>query len=178
MIDFSFGERFHARHVFMAAVLVVTLATGCASSGGRTQAGAGDPPAAQGGAVSSTPAKEPDRIVVQHVLISFTGKLPGKNITRTEAEAKTLAYQILERAKGGEDFDELVRANTDDAFPGRYGMANRGVTPAPGGAEYARDGMVPAFGNVGFTLAVGEVGIADFSAQASPYGYHVIKRVQ
>ena len=68
-------------------------------------------------------------------------------------------------------------ANTDDAFPGRYGMANRGVTPA-GGNEYARDGMVPAFGNVGFKLAVGEIGIADYDPATSPYGWHIIKRVQ
>lgn len=178
MIDVTLDGWFRSRRALVAAALVVAAATGCASKGGQAQAGAGATPVAQGGAVSSTPAKEPDRIVVQHVLIGFQGKVPGKNITRSEAEAKALAYDILARAKKGEDFDELVRSNTDDAFPGRYGMSNRGVTPAPGGAEYPRDGMVAAFGNVGFKLAVGEVGIADYDPQASPFGFHVIKRIQ
>ena len=37
---------------------------------------------------------------------------------------------------------------------------------------------VPAFGNVGFKLAVGEIGIADYDPKTSPFGYHVIKRVE
>ena len=179
MMDVRFGNRWRMHGALVvAAALAALAAAGCASKGGTTQAGAGDASATQGGTVTTSPAKEPDRIVVQHVLIGFTGKVPGKNITRSESEAKALAYDILERAKKGEDFDALVRANTDDSFPGRYGMANRGVTPAPGGAEYPRDGMVAAFGDVGFKLAVGEVGIADYDAQKSPFGFHVIKRVQ
>jgi parvulin-like peptidyl-prolyl isomerase len=43
---------------------------------------------------------------------------------------------------------------------------------------FARDGMVPAFGDVGFPLAVGEIGMADFNPQTSPYGWHIIKRVE
>jgi len=177
MIHILFGGWRSAPRALAAAVLVALVAAGCASSGGTTQTGAASTSATQGAAVTPTPATEPDRIVVQHILIAFAGKVPGKTVARSEAEAKTLAYQILERAKAGEDFDELVRANTDDAFPGRYGMANRGVTPS-GGNEYARDGMVPAFGNVGFKLAVGEIGIADYDPATSPYGWHIIKRVQ
>src|SRR5262245_19734238 len=90
-------------------------------------------------------AAEPEHIQVQHCLISFTGKVPGKNITRTQEEAKKLAYDILGRAKKGEDFGALVKQYTDDAAPGIYGMSNRGVAPAKG--EYPRQGMVPAFGD-------------------------------
>jgi hypothetical protein len=178
MIEVPQGATPFPRGALLAAALLVAVVSGCASSGGsKTQAGTDGTSATAGGAVSSTTQKEPDRIVVQHILIGAQGLVPGKNITRSLDEAKTLAYQLLERARAGEDFDELVRANTDDAYPGRYGMANRGVTPS-GPTEYGRGNMVPAFGNVGFTLAVGEVGIADYDAQASPYGYHVIKRVQ
>ena len=123
----------------------------------------------------ATPA-EPEHIQVQHCLISFTGKLPGKNVSRSQEEAKKLAYDILARAKKGEDFDALVKQHTDDQHPGIYGMANKGVSPASG--EYPRQGMVAAFGDVGFKLKVGDVGIADFDEKASPYGYHVIKRVK
>jgi parvulin-like peptidyl-prolyl isomerase len=110
-------------------------------------------------------------------LIGFKGSVPGKDLTRTQEEAKKLAYDLLAQAKGGADFDKLVAANTDDSPPGIYAMSNKGVQPS-GPDEYAREGMVPAFGNVGFTLNVGEIGIADYDPQTSPYGYHVIKRIK
>jgi hypothetical protein len=118
----------------------------------------------------------PAHIQVQHILIGFAGSVPGKNITRNADEAKTLAYQILARAKAGEDFDALVRQYTDDSPPGIYAMSGTNVPPGPG--EYPRDRMVPAFGNVGFAINVGEIGIADYDATASPFGYHVIKRLK
>ena len=117
-----------------------------------------------------------DHIKLQHILIAFAGKVPGKNITRSEAEARQLAEEILNRAKGGEDFDTLVRTHTDDAHPGIYGLSNSGVPPAPG--EFSRDRMVPAFGEVGFSLAPGEIGMAPYDARKSPYGWHIIKRLE
>lgn len=41
-----------------------------------------------------------------------------------------------------------------------------------------RDQVVPAFGNIGFGLKVGEVGIAAFDTTTSPYGWHIIRRYQ
>lgn len=119
---------------------------------------------------------EPEHVQVQHILIGFQGSVPGKPITRSKDQAKDLAYEILEQAQGGADFDALVKKYTDDSHPGIYGMSNRGVSPAPG--EYPRDGMVAAFGNAGFPLDVGGVGIADFDPRTSPYGWHVVKRLK
>jgi len=119
---------------------------------------------------------EPEHVQVQHILIGFKGSVPGKSIKRSQEEAKTLAYELLDKARAGTDFDKLVRENTDDSPPGIYGMSNRGVAPAQG--EYARDGMVPAFGNAGFPLAVGEIGIADYDTKKSPYGWHIVKRLK
>lgn len=130
-------------------------------------------------APGTTPVKpdvEPQHIRVQHILIGFVGSVPGKPITRSKDEAKALAYQILDRARKGEDFDGLVRQYTDDSPPGIYGMSNLGVSPGPG--EYPRDRMVPAFGNVGFAISVGNIGIADYDPQTSPYGWHIIKRLE
>lgn len=142
-----------------------------------TLAGAGAALAlAQGSQTAPSAGAEPEHIQVQHCLISFTGKLPGKNVARTQDEAKKLAYDILARAKKGEDFDALVKQHTDDQHPGIYGMSNKGVPPAAG--EYPRTQMVPAFGDVGFKLKVGEVGISDYDERTSPYGWHVIKRVK
>ena len=116
-----------------------------------------------------------DHILVQHVLVGFQGSVPGKNITRTQAEAEALARDILGRAQGGEDFGGLVQQYTDDAYPGIYGLSNTGVTP--GANEYPRDGMVKGFSDVAFSLRTGEVGVANYDKQTSPYGWHVIKRV-
>lgn len=120
--------------------------------------------------------KEPDHIQVQHILIGFQGSVPGKPIRRSKEEARTLAYQLLDQARAGGDFGALVRQHTDDSPPGIYGMSNRGVAPAKG--EYARDSMVPAFGNAGFPLQVDEVGIADYDQRTSPYGWHIVKRIK
>jgi hypothetical protein len=121
-------------------------------------------------------AKEADHITIQHVLIGFAGSVPGKNITRTQDEAKKLAEEILARAKQGESFDELVKKYTDDSAPGIYSMANNGVAPAAG--EYPRSRMVPAFGDAGFPLQVGEIGMASYDKDKSPFGWHIVKRVK
>jgi parvulin-like peptidyl-prolyl isomerase len=119
-----------------------------------------------------TPA-EPERIEIQHVLISFAGT--GTKARRSQAEAAELATATLARANAGEDFDALVRELTDDSPPGIYKLSNNGVSPASG--EYPRNRMVAAFGNVGFGLGVGDIGMADFDPRTSPYGWHIIKRL-
>jgi len=119
---------------------------------------------------------EPDHIEVQHILIAFKGSIPGKNITRSQAEAQQLALEVLALANQGEDFDALVRKYTDDSYPGRYKMSNLGVPSSAG--EYPRNRMVAAFGDVGFKLEVGAVGLANYDRQTSPYGWHIIKRLQ
>lgn len=127
-------------------------------------------------AAAPAPASAAEHIKLQHILISFAGKIPGKNITRTEDEARALAAQVLERAKKGEDFDALVKTYTDDRAPGIYSLANTGVTPS--GDEFARNRMVPAFGDVGFSLAPGEIGMAEYDPARSPFGWHIIKRLE
>lgn len=176
--------RFHSSRrsrprIAAAMALLLLPALGCAKtehsaatvSSDSTAPTAKETPMASG---STMPA--PAHITVQHILIGFAGSVPGKNITRSREEAKTLAYQILDRAKTGEDFDKLVAQYTDDSPPGIYRMSGAGVPPEQG--EFGRDQMVPAFGNVGFALQVGEYGIADHDPTASPFGWHIIKRVQ
>jgi hypothetical protein len=122
--------------------------------------------------------EEPQYVTVQHILIGFTGSVPGKPITRTQAEAKKLAEDIMARAKGGEDFDALVKEYTDDSHPGIYKMANLGVPADMQNGVYPRDGMVQAFGDVGFPLEVGGIGLAEYDPEKSKYGYHIIKRIE
>jgi parvulin-like peptidyl-prolyl cis-trans isomerase-like protein len=161
--------------VAVIALLVPTLA--CQTPSTPAPAATATPEAAPAAApAAAAPAPAADHIKLQHILIAFAGKVPGKNITRSEAEARQLAEEVLARAKSGEDFDTLVKTYTDDAHPGIYGLSNSGVEPAAG--EFSRDRMVPAFGEVGFSLAPGEVGLAAYDARKSPYGWHIIKRLE
>lgn len=121
-------------------------------------------------------APEPDFVKVQHILIAFEGTLPGKAVSRSKDEAQKLAYELLERARKGEDFGELVKKFTDDSAPGIYGMANKNVRPKVG--YYPRTQMVAAFGDTGFPLGLNEIGIADFDKVKSPFGWHIVKRVE
>ena len=170
------------RSVRALAALVGSLAAfGC-----RTASPPPSAPRASAAEAAATPTPVPspappaaavaEHIKVQHILISFAGKIPGKNVTRSQDEARALANQVFERAKKGEDFDELVRTYTDDRAPGIYSLSNSGVSPGEG--EFSRDRMVPAFGNVGFSLAPGEIGMAEYDPRTSPYGWHIIKRLQ
>ena len=162
-----------------AAVLLVPLVACKTTPASPTPAASPEAaaPAVAAAPAAPAPAAAPaDHIKVQHILIAFAGKVPGKNITRTEDEARALATQVFERAKKGEDFDELVRTYTDDRAPGIYALSNSGV--APGSGEFSRDRMVPAFGNVGFSLTPGEIGLAEYDPSTSPYGWHIIKRLE
>jgi hypothetical protein len=128
-------------------------------------------------------AGQADRITVQHILIGFEGSIPGKAISRSKMEAEQLASDLLKRARDGEDFDELVKEFTDDEHPGIYQMANFNAVPDMSPEETAdkvfpRGGMVRSFGDVGFSLQVGEVGVTEYSAAKSKYGWHVIKRIK
>jgi hypothetical protein len=137
--------------------ILLLLAAGCA--------GAPDGP---------PPKTEPDRIVVQHLLVSFAGT--RTKATRSKADAEALARSLLDRAKRGEDFDALVKQFTDDSHPGVYAVANLWLPPAEG--EMARDRLAAAFGNVGFKLEVGGIGMAAYDPRESPFGWHVIKRLK
>lgn len=129
-----------------------------------------------------TPSGEPAYITVQHCLIGFEGSVPGKQIIRTREQAEQLANELFEKAKSGEEFSKIVTAHTDDSAPGIYRMANTGfpgdmTSSVPSNHVYARGEMVPAFGNTGFPLKVGEVGLAPFDPDTSPYGWHIVKRI-
>jgi len=183
-----------ARGAVSALLVITALAAGCAGQSAKKEQstsvdGAGsstaaaptttntkEPSMAAAGTMPVKPDVEPQHVQVQHILIGFAGSVPQKPITRTKEEAKTLAYQLLDRARAGEDFDALVRQYTDDSPPGIYGLSGISVPPLPG--EYPRDRMVPAFGNVGFALSPGNIGMADFDPEASPFGWHIIKRLK
>jgi hypothetical protein len=128
---------------------------------------------------------EPSHVSIQHILISFEGALPGgsKLIRRNQDGAQRLANEVLERAKSGEDFDALVEEFTDDSPPGIYNMANYDQKVFMEGKDQSswvrpRTGLVKGFGNVGFSLEVDEIGMAEYQPSESPFGWHIIKRLK
>ena len=123
----------------------------------------------------AAPKPEPEHITVAHVLISFVGT--GTEAKRSKAEAEKLAGEVLARAKKGEDFDKLMKDLSDDTGGGVYMMSNLGVRPT-NPDEYPRNKMVPAFGDVGFKLDAGGIGMSNFDSRTSPYGWHIIKRLK
>ncbi|MEO6593987.1 MAG: peptidylprolyl isomerase, partial [Planctomycetota bacterium] len=105
-------------------------------------------------------------IEVQHILIAFQGSgVPSA--TRSKDEAKALAQKVYAEVIAGGDFGELVKKYTNDSAPGIYPMT-----------KVSRRDMVQGFGDVGWRLQVGEVGVAPFDAKASKYGWHIIKRLK
>ncbi len=118
---------------------------------------------------------EPEKVVVQHILIGFKGTVRGKKLDRTKKQAQALAKELLQRAQDGEDFDALVKEYTDDQYPGYIPMANTGIDPMGGNA---RNDMVPSFGDVSFSLEVGEIGMAPWHYRKCEFGWHIIKRLE
>ncbi len=78
----------------------------------------------------------------------------------TKMEAGQIDQAALETQMN--TFIEELRAEADQFAPS---------LPHP------RSAMVSAFGDVGFELNVGEIGLATFDADASPFGWHIIKRL-
>jgi len=176
---------------------------------------------------------QPEKISIQHILVSFD-KTPVE-AKRTRDEAETLALELFDTAKASKDFTSLVREHTDDPVreedenPGMYNLLNHDIKgenfqeymmtlnmragekeeeltkqmkagdidqdtlveqmntfvetlrleadEAAPHLPHPRSAMVPAFGDVGFALEVGELGMAPYHDEASPFGWHIIKRI-
>ena len=115
---------------------------------------------------ASTPAKVPDAIAAQHILVAYKGaKGAPKAITRSKADAKKRAEEALAKAKGGTDFSSLVAEYSDD--PGskeRQGSVGK----------FTRDKMTKPFSDAAFALGVDQIS----DVVETDFGFHVIKRNQ
>jgi len=120
----------------------------------------------------------PDHVRVQHLLIAFEGSVRRKKIERSKEDAAQLAAEVFERAKGDEDFGELVKKYTSDVLPGIYNLANFNVEVDDDIEESERGNLVQSFGDVAFSLGVGEIGMAEYHSIKSRFGWHIIKRLE
>lgn len=118
-------------------------------------------------ALLARPEQSVQKVTLQHVLLAFVGAKRGSESGHTEAEARALTSDVLARARAGEDFTALMKQTTGDEGPGTY------VLTQDDREDYARH-----FADVGFRLQVGEIGVAPYHRVKSPFGWHVIKRLE
>lgn len=124
---------------------------------------------------AARPEHGDERVQVAHVLVAFEGAERSRVVGRTKGQAEERAAEVLRRVtSGGEDFLAVMKEMSDDPGPGVYTM----WLHAPQGEGYPRGQMAPAFGDTGWRLAPGEIGVAAWDATKSPFGWHVIKRVE
>ena len=150
-----------ARGLFSAA-LVGLLLVGCSD----------DPPddtplGRDAAATLARPEQPVDKVTVQHVLLAFVGAKRGSESGHTMEEARTLTSDVLARARAGEGFPALMQQYSGDEGPGTYTLT-----------QDDRDTYAEDFSAVAFRLQVGEVGVAAYHRVRSPFGWHVIKRIQ
>lgn len=111
--------------------------------------------------------------VVKHILIGFRDQadaygglenMDPRAQKRTKEEAEHLVESLMEQIKGGADFDELMKENSEDP----------GSRSHPEGYPVSPDAnLAIEFRALGLRLATGEVGVC-----LSDFGFHVMKRVQ
>jgi peptidyl-prolyl cis-trans isomerase C len=102
----------------------------------------------------------------RHVLVRFKGSpspLRDGQKELSEEEALAKCQELRKRILGGEDFAAIAKSESDDQGSG----ANGGDLGPP----FKRGMMVPAFDQIAFTQAVGEVS----EPVKTQFGYHLIK---
>jgi parvulin-like peptidyl-prolyl isomerase len=111
-------------------------------------------------------AHQPTEIGARHILIMHAdSRSKPDTVTRSKAEARKRAEEVLAKLKAGANFDELVKEYTDE--PG-------GVDRGGDLGIFDRTQMVKAFSEAAFALKVGELsGVVE-----TQFGYHIIKRTE
>jgi peptidyl-prolyl cis-trans isomerase NIMA-interacting 1 len=110
--------------------------------------------------------REPKSIGAKHVLVMHVdSERKPQQVTRSKAEAKKLAEEVLKKARAGVAFNDLVIEYSDE--PGADDRnGDLGV--------FTKKEMVKAFSDAAFGLKVGEVS----ELVETPFGFHIIQRTE
>ena len=124
------------------------------------------PPQPDPNAPMAPPIPTGERVHVAHLLVMHTtSQMRPPTVTRTLAEARTLATQLLGRIRRGEDLVALARQFSDEPGHeqkgGDLGYITRGMTVAP-------------FDAAAFALRVGQVS----DVVQTDFGFHIIRRIE
>ena len=97
----------------------------------------------------------------RHILVAYEGAARAQeSVTRSKAQARKEAYALLRKARGGSNFAQLARENSD----GPSGP-NGGDLP-----EFTKEEMVAPFSDFVFRNRKGAKGVVE-----TEFGYHVIE---
>lgn len=108
----------------------------------------------------------PESIVASHILVMYKGSLRApERVKRTKEEAKKRAEEAIARARGGENFAELVAEYSDEP-----GAGSRGGSLG----RFRRGMMIKPFEQVAFKLKPGDIS----DIVETPFGYHIILRTE
>jgi len=129
-----------------------------------------------GDEIISPAPQNPQHITLRYLLVGFDGSVPGQTVTRSKAQAESLALALHARALGGEDFGDLIETYSDSPSRDTIAVANYGVVPANG--EYPRSQLVRGFGNVAFAIVPDSIGLAVHDSVDCPYGWFLIHRIE
>ncbi len=102
--------------------------------------------------------EKPEQVSARHILL----KLDGSASDEKKAEVRRKADELLAKAKGGEDFAALAKANSEDE-----GSAAKGGDLG----TFGRHAMVKPFEDAAFALNPGEIS----DVVESTFGLHIIK---
>jgi peptidyl-prolyl cis-trans isomerase C len=102
-----------------------------------------------------------EQVRASHILIKTDTTDSEADPNQVKAEAKAKIQGLLEQIKGGADFAELAKANSDCPSAARGGDLN----------FFARGQMVPPFEKAAFALELGKVS----DIVETQFGYHIIK---
>lgn len=121
---------------------------------------------AAGAATGNAPvAADTREITASHILVGFGGSSRTRpTVTRTKGEARQRADELLARLRGGSDFAELARAESDSPSAARGGDLG----------SFSAQRMEPKFAAAAFALGVGETS----AVVETPFGFHIIKRTK
>jgi PPIC-type PPIASE domain len=158
-------------------VLVLACACGSSTTGmsgptvtGKLEDGSDETPKIQSNDILARDAAT-KKAGVKHVLIGWRelsanmqSKLDERAAKRDRAEADTLAVDILKRCSAGEDIDKLMADYSEDSGSAKSARVYDVTADAK---------LVFEFKRLSLRLKLGECGLVQ-----SPYGWHVIKRVE
>ena len=105
-------------------------------------------------------------ITARHILVEYMGaRNADGSIVRTREQARTVAAEVLQRAKSGEDFARLAVEYSDEPGAGPRGGAL---------GRFGRGKWVPEFDAAAFSLKPGEIS----EVVETPFGFHIIQRLE
>jgi peptidyl-prolyl cis-trans isomerase C len=122
---------------------------------------------------TNNPAKfeQPEMVRVSHILFATKEIKTDQDLTpQQKAAKKTLAEDVLKRARAGEDFAKLVKEYSDDPGSkdtgGEYTFARASADP--------QHAMVQEFETAAFALKTNQIS----DLVPTQYGYHIIKLLE